>query len=90
MNIEYSLNKGKNILKKNKIPNPHLDSEILLSKSINKEKKHIILNPKETVDEKQLNTFNDLINRRKKGEPIAYLTNNKNFGNRHILLIKMF
>ena len=53
MNLECSLNQGKNILKKNRISNPYLDSEILLSKSINKEKKYIILNPKETIDDKQ-------------------------------------
>ena len=43
MNIENTLNQGTNILKINNIPNPYLDSEILLSESINKDKKHIIL-----------------------------------------------
>ena len=41
MNIENILNQGKNILKQNQIPNPFFDSEILLCKSINKEKKYI-------------------------------------------------
>ena len=36
MNIENILNEGINILKKNKISNPQLDSEILLSNSIKK------------------------------------------------------
>ena len=36
MNIENILNKGINILQKNKIANPQLDSEILLSNSIKK------------------------------------------------------
>ena len=79
MNIEHTLNRGKNILITNEISNPCLDSEILLSKSINKEKKYIILNPKKTLSNKQLNTFNNLIDRRKKGEPIAYLINKKEF-----------
>ena len=47
MNIENILNEGVNILQKNKISNPQLDSEILLSSSIKRDKKHIILNPKE-------------------------------------------
>ena len=34
MNIENILNEGIRTLKKNKIPNPQLDSEILLSNSI--------------------------------------------------------
>jgi release factor glutamine methyltransferase len=79
MNIENILNKGINILKKNKILNPQLDSEILLSSSIKKDKKHIILNPKELLNSEQLEKFKRLIERRKKGEPIAYLINKKEF-----------
>ena len=79
MNIENILNKGTSILKANKIANPYLDSEILLSESINRDKKHIILNPKEILENKQLNNFNSLIERRRKGEPIAYLINKKEF-----------
>ena len=79
MNIENTLNHGMNILKANRIANPYLDSEILLSKSINKDKKHIILNLKEILSKEQLNDFNTFIERRKKGEPIAYLINKKEF-----------
>jgi len=79
MNIENILNEGISILKKNKISNPQLDSEILLSTSIKKDKKHIILNPKEILNLEQLRKFKSLIERRKKGEPIAYLINKKEF-----------
>ena len=79
MNIENILNQGISILKENKIPNPHLDSRILLSESINKDIKHIILNSKEILNNKQLENFNSYIERRKKGEPIAYLINKKEF-----------
>ena len=79
MNIENILNQGISILKANNIPNPHLDSEILLSESINKDKKHIILNAKEILNSNQLDNFNSLIERRKNGEPIAYLINKKEF-----------
>ena len=79
MNIENILNEGIDILQKNKITNPQLDSEILLSNSIKKDKKHIILNPKEILDSEQLEKFKSLIERRKKGEPIAYLINKKEF-----------
>ena len=79
MNIQDIINKGTNILKANNIVNPYLDSEILLSESINKDKKHIILNPKEILNDKHLDFFNNLIERRKKGEPIAYLINKKEF-----------
>jgi len=79
MNIENILNEGINILQKNKIPNPQLDSEILLSNLIRKDKKHIILNPKELLNSEQLDKFKSLIERRRKGEPIAYLINKKEF-----------
>jgi len=79
MNIENILKEGINILQKNKIANPQLDSEILLSNSIKRDKKHIILNPKEVLNSEQLEKFKSLIERRKKGEPIAYLINKKEF-----------
>ena len=79
MNIENILNEGIDILQKNKIANPQLDSEILLSNSIKRDKKHIILNPKEVLNSEQLGKFKSLIERRKKGEPIAYLINKKEF-----------
>ena len=79
MNIENILKEGIDILQKNKIANPQLDSEILLSNSIKRDKKHVILNPKEVLNSEQLGKFKSLIERRKKGEPIAYLINKKEF-----------
>ena len=79
MNIENILNEGIDTLQKNKIANPQLDSEILLSNSIKRDKKHIILNPQEVLNSEQLGKFKSLIERRKKGEPIAYLINKKEF-----------
>jgi len=79
MNIENILNEGINILQKHNIANPQLDSEILLSNSIKRDKKYIILNPKEILNLEQLGKFKSLIERRKKGEPIAYLINKKEF-----------
>ena len=79
MNIENILVKGIAILKNNNIPNPSLDSEILLSESINKDKKYIILNSKKKLNCSQLDSFNTFIDRRKNGEPIAYLTSKKEF-----------
>jgi len=79
MNIEDTLNEGISILKKNKIPNPQLDGEILLSNLIKRDKKYIILNPKEILNSEKLSKFKSLIERRRKREPIAYLINKKDF-----------
>ena len=66
MNIENILDEGERILTKSKIPNPQLDCEILLSSTIKKDKKYIILNPKESLSSKQIEKFKGLIERRKK------------------------
>ena len=79
MNIENTLYKAARYLKQYNINSPYLDSEILLSKIINKDKKYIILNSKENLKDKYLNSFNSLIERRRKGEPVAYLVNKKEF-----------
>ena len=79
MNIEKTLNKAIVFLKQHNVKNPHLDSEILLSKIIKKDRKYVILNSKENLKDKDLNNFNVLIDKRRKGEPIAYLVNNKEF-----------
>ena len=57
MNIENTLSEAISILQKNKIPNPRLDCEILLSNLIKKDKKHIILNPKDLLNTKQISKF---------------------------------
>jgi release factor glutamine methyltransferase len=88
MNIENILNNGINILQKSKIVNPQLDSEILLSASIKRDKKHIILNPKELLSSEQSEKFKSLIDRRRKGEPVAYLINKKEFWNNEFFVNK--
>ena len=79
MNIETLLSEGISILKDNKIDNPQLDSEVLLSNTIKRDKKYIILNPKELLKSEQIKIFKNLIERRRKKEPVAYLINKKGF-----------
>ena len=79
MNIENILNNAVRILNKSKIKNSILASEILLSQVINRDRKYIFLNSKENLKQKYSKNFNNLIARRRKGEPIAYLINKKEF-----------
>jgi len=88
MNIENILTEGTNTLKQSGVSNPQLDCEILLSNSINKDKKYIILNPKQILNDGQLSDFTSLIERRVKGEPIAYLINKKEFWNNEFFVNK--
>ena len=79
MNILEALNKGSAKLKENNINSFQLDSEILLSEIIQKDRKFLILNYDKELKKKTLENFNDLISQRSKGKPIAYLTKKKSF-----------
>ena len=81
MNINLAINQGSKILKNKFIPNPKLDSEILLAKTINKDRNYIILNPNNFLNKDDINSFYKLIKQRSLGNPIAYLTNKKFFWN---------
>ena len=76
---------GAKFLKENFIKNSYLDSEILMTKVIKKDRKYILLNNNIDLDREDLNTFRKLIKKRSIGKPIAYLTNKKFFwnGNRY-------
>ena len=92
MNIENTLNNAEKALHRSNIKTSILDSEILLAKAINKDRKYIILNLKQNLEEKYLNIYNNLIEKRKKGQPVAYLTEKKEFWkntfyvNKHVLI----
>ena len=79
MNIQTAVNKAQLFLKKKKIKTPVLDSQILMSEAIKKEKEFIILNFDKEISNKSLKYFNELIYQRASGEPIAYLVKKKYF-----------
>ena len=79
MNALKLINFGSNKLKYNNIRTHKLDSELLLSKILNKKREEIIANLKQKIDLKKINEFNKLIARRSFHEPIAYIINEKEF-----------
>ena len=79
MKYQEILNQGSKILKLNNIKSYNLDSEILLSKIIKKDRSQLLLNLDNKIDEIQKKAFFKYINRRKKNEPIAYITGFKEF-----------
>ena len=79
MNIEKQIQEATDLLKKNFIKSAGLDSEILMSKVINKNRNYVILNLKEKLNKKKINDFKDLVIQRSKGKPIAYLLQEKEF-----------
>jgi release factor glutamine methyltransferase len=79
MKIETAIKNAYQILKKNNVKSASLDSEILLSEAINKSREFIILNLNQDISKKEFNSFQEMINQRLKGKPIAYLTRKKFF-----------
>ena len=86
MNIQSAINQGAQILKNKFFLNPYLDSEILMSKVIKKDKKYLLLNAQNRIEDKNLNLFKKLIDERSKGKPISYLTNKKLFWNSEFIV----
>ena len=79
MNVQTVLNQASKILYNSSSTSPKLDSEILLSEVIKKNIQYLILNSNEELKKENIKTFDYLVKRRKKGEPIAYLINKKEF-----------
>ncbi len=79
MNINSAIIYGAKVLEENLIKNSYLDSEILMTKAIGKDRKYILLNSKRDINKQNLNTFQKLIKERSLRKPIAYLTNKKFF-----------
>ena len=81
MNIQSAIIKGAKILESKFVLSPYLDSEILMTKVINRDKKYLLMNAKKKIEDKKLNFFKKLINERSKGKPVSHLTNKKFFWN---------
>ena len=81
MNINLAIKEGSKILKSKFIPNPLLDAEILMAKTINKDRKYILLNSSNPINKNDLNNFYKLIEQRSSGKPVSYLTKIKSFWN---------
>ena len=79
MNIYDAITNANRILKKNNIKSAQLDSEILMSKVLNKNRKYIILNLNKEIQKDNLVKFNELVLERSLGKPVAYLTGKKEF-----------
>ena len=88
MNINLAINQGSKILKSKFIPNPLLDAEILMAKTIDKDRNYILLNSSKPINKNDLNNFYNLIEQRSLRNPIAYLTKKKSFWNSEFFVTK--
>ena len=79
MKIDIAIQQANVILKINSIKSSLLDSEILISKAINKSREYIILNLHKEINKDDYLYFKKLVYERSKGKPLAYLTGKKDF-----------
>ncbi len=79
MKYQEILNYGSRILKINNIKSYNLDSELLLSSTLKIDRPQILLNSHKEIKTREIKFFLNLIKRRKKSEPIAYIIGYKEF-----------
>ena len=79
MNYVDILKSGENYLKKNNIENSLLDTELILSKVLNKKREEIIININNELKNTDIVKFKEYLIRRKQKEPIAYILGYKYF-----------
>ena len=82
MEILELINNGSRQLKNKKIYSHRLDSEILLSKVLNKTREELLINLNQKIEPKNIRNFHRLIDRRSSKEPIAYILKTKEFWSR--------
>ena len=79
MIVDNLIKKGSKILKDQNILSHQIDSELLLSKIIKKDRVFILTNGGYTVSSKETNNYLNIISRRQKHEPFAYIIKRKEF-----------
>ena len=88
MKVLEAIKAGSKLLKKKNISTYILDSELLLSKSLNKPREKILINLEQNINKKVLEDFNKYLLRRSKKEPIAYLLGEKEFWSKKFFVNK--
>tara|TARA_Y100000590_G_scaffold30546_1_gene33899 strand:- start:21 stop:863 length:843 start_codon:yes stop_codon:yes gene_type:complete len=79
MKYQEVINEGSKILKLNNIKSYTLDSEILLSSTLKLDRSQLLLNLDKKINKIEKKNYFNFIERRKKNEPIAYITGYKEF-----------
>ena len=77
MTIDHLIKEGSRILREQNIFSHHIDSELLLSKIIKKDRVFVLTNGKYAVSSKDISDYLNIISRRQKHEPLAYITKKK-------------
>ena len=77
MNILNALNEAIHVLKSCGCATPRLDAEVILSACLKKDRTCFHIDREESLTEDDLQEFRRCIERRKAGEPVAYIVGKK-------------
>ena len=80
------INYGTTALKKSKITSYRLDSELLLSKVLNKNREEILINLDQEICQNYFSTYKEFISRRSQNEPVAYILQEKEFWSKNFFV----
>ena len=81
MYLSELIKSGSQILKKKNINSHLLDSELILSNLLNETRENLLISDEKKISEKDIKLFQNLISRREKSEPLAYIFQQKEFWN---------
>lgn len=86
--IKDSLNWAASYLKKRGVKSNKLDSELILSRLIHQERVYLFAHPEEILDAKTLHIFKEMVKKRGKRLPLAYIIGEKEFFGRTFIVEK--
>ena len=81
MNALELINIGTKELQQKNIGTSRLDSELLLSKILNKKREEVLINLNQKISKRDFSKYKNYIERRSQKEPIAYILEEKEFWN---------
>jgi len=86
MEILKLINNGSKQLRDSNINSHKIDSEILLSETLNQTREKILINLDKKIDTKKISGFYKFIQRRSSKEPIAYILKKKEFWSKNFIV----
>lgn len=79
MKFQAAIKNAHQSLKNHKIKSALIDSELLMAKVINKSREYVVLNLNKEISKEDFHNFQNLINQRSEGKPMAHFMNKKFF-----------
>ena len=79
MNYQQIIEHGNRVLSLNNVKSSRLDSELILSKILNKNREQILINLKDELNQNQIDKYDFYLSRRRQKEPMAYILGYKYF-----------